>query len=254
MKNIIKKLFYYKTENNNYYPCFKWYSKPCHAGFIFSFGSYFNNHLHLQINLFFGKLIINSHLKINKTPNKIGAFGYKQYGFEFTNFEGCEHLLYIYIGKKIKIFDMPWKLVHFRTTYYSNKMTPFCHDYSYSKWIMKRYKNVKMNNYDLIYYYIINNKENFITKFNFTYNLNGEVQNRIAEVYVTEKEWRRKWLRYCKIGNEVNRYLELTFNKETGKKVGTWKGGVISMNFKMKDNETINDAFIRFTENIQNLI
>jgi len=245
---IVKTLFYYYDEEACYKrQCFKWYKGCCHAGIKLSLGNYFNNHVRIKINLFFGELYIYTHIKINKSIDKIGATNYKEYGFEFTNFEGCEHLLSISWGKKRKLFDMPWHLEHYRTTYYDINNKPFFHEYSYPSLIRKLFPNDKLHIWEIRREYINNNEKMFKKEFNYTYKLkSGEVQKRKAKVSVNEMEWRRNWWQWCKIGNEINRYIEIEFNEGTGEKVGTWKGGVYAMNFKMNEGETIKDAFKRF--------
>lgn len=71
----------------------------------------------------------------------------------------------------------------------------------------------------------------------------------IATCYIEEREWHKgrglfAWLKYF---NQplIRRSIDITFNKETGKRKGSWKGGTIGCGEDMSSTETIFEAFSR---------
>jgi hypothetical protein len=83
-----------------------------------------------------------------------------------------------------------------------------------------------------------------IYKYPFSYALqNGTIQDREIEVYVERQKWHRRWF---PVLTTVQTTLNITFNKETGHDVGSYKGGVTGTGIEMKPNETIEDTIKRF--------
>jgi len=75
----------------------------------------------------------------------------------------------------------------------------------------------------------------------------------IATVYISEREWSHgvkwcSWLKWFK-PNFIRRTLDITFNIETGKRKGSWKGGTIGTGIDMVDGDTVESAFNRYCNN-----
>lgn len=87
----------------------------------------------------------------------------------------------------------------------------------------------------------------YITKFEgyFT-DYDGEV---IPCTYtVQEFEWRPKWLKWTSLFAFVKREIDISFSSEAGPRKGSWKGGVLGIGHVMKENETPQECFERFTK------
>jgi len=56
-------------------------------------------------------------------------------------------------------------------------------------------------------------------------------------IYVEEREWRPKWLKWTKLFNLVNTSIDVHFSKEVGKDKGSWKGGTIGCSYSLLPNE-----------------
>lgn len=63
--------------------------------------------------------------------------------------------------------------------------------------------------------------------------------------WVEEREWRRKWLTWCKIGRIVRRYIEIEFDGEVGKGKESWKGGCIGCSYDLLAGETPEECIKR---------
>jgi hypothetical protein len=74
-----------------------------------------------------------------------------------------------------------------------------------------------------------------------------------ATTHVEEREWLRgegwfKWLSFfCR--RKVSRSLCITFNKETGRRKGSWKGGTIGHSIESVQGEPHETAFRRYCDN-----
>jgi len=64
-------------------------------------------------------------------------------------------------------------------------------------------------------------------------------------IYVEEREWRPKWLKWTKMFAIVNKTIDVDFSKEVGKRKGSWKGGTIGCSYTMLPNETPLDCLKR---------
>ena len=93
------------------------------------------------------------------------------------------------------------------------------------------------------YYHI----PDYITKFEGDFiDYDGEV---IPCTYtVQELEWRPKWLKWTSMFARVKREIDISFSREAGPNKGSWSGGVLGFGFIMKDNETPQECFKRFTK------
>ncbi len=69
----------------------------------------------------------------------------------------------------------------------------------------------------------------------YTYTLkSGEKQETTAEIYQEKRTW-RNWFGL----NKMTRHcIEVTFKDEVGERAGSWKGGVISCSWELKNNQT----------------
>ena len=82
--------------------------------------------------------------------------------------------------------------------------------------------------------------------FDYRYTLNsGEVQERIATVYVERREYRQIWLKWCPLFGRLRCAIEFSFDGEVGERTGSWKGGVIGSGENMLPGETVEQCFRR---------
>lgn len=131
--------------------------------------------------------------------------------------------LWIRLGKKSKVIYMPWSWDHYRTS----KMT------KHKKWIHELKGNY-LEFYDDAWKPIL-----FTQTLPYKYILKSAgVQNVNATIQVSEREWRRKWLKWTKLGNKVIRSIDIEFDQEVGEESGSWKGGVLGCGFNMLKNES----------------
>ena len=79
--------------------------------------------------------------------------------------------------------------------------------------------------------------------YNFTDNYDGEIIP--TTIYVEEREWRPKWLKWTKLFAIIDRSIDIHFSKECGKEKGSWKGGVIGSSYKILPNEEPLDCLKR---------
>lgn len=73
----------------------------------------------------------------------------------------------------------------------------------------------------------------------------GEVQDRIAEVYGEEMEWRWRWFTWLPWPRKVRRTISVHFDGEVGERTGSWKGGCIGCGYEWRDGETMEQALRR---------
>lgn len=64
-------------------------------------------------------------------------------------------------------------------------------------------------------------------------------------IYVEEREWRPKWLKWTSLFSIIDRTIDIHFSKECGKDKGSWKGGVIGCGYKLLPNEEPLDCLKR---------
>lgn len=74
---------------------------------------------------------------------------------------------------------------------------------------------------------------------------NGEKQNALATIRVTEREWRRRCLFNFTLFNRVTRVIDIEFSEEVGEKKGSWKGGTVGCSFEILFSETPKEALRR---------
>lgn len=56
-------------------------------------------------------------------------------------------------------------------------------------------------------------------------------------IYVEEREWRPKWLKWTKRFAQISTNIDVHFSKEVGKRKGEWKGGTVGCGYEMLPNE-----------------
>lgn len=72
--------------------------------------------------------------------------------------------------------------------------------------------------------------------YDYTDNCDGSIIP--ATIYVEEREWRPKWLKWTKLFSQINRSIDIHFSKECGKGKGSWKGGTLGCGYTLLKNET----------------
>lgn len=150
-------------------------------------------------------------------PDKSQCSG-PRYGFIFF-----ERGVHVYYGKdKYSIFDMPWawKNVRWEVLNTSGNFSKYLSEYSDDP--LHVFKDARK-----------------IDSYPYTYVLkNGDIQERIATIYVTEMECRWKWLQWLSYPRIIDRSIDISFDNEVGEKTGSWKGGVTGCSYKMLPGET----------------
>lgn len=64
-------------------------------------------------------------------------------------------------------------------------------------------------------------------------------------IYVEEREWRPKWLKWTKLFSFVRTTIDVHFSKECGRDKGSWKGGTIGCSYNLLPNEEPLDCLKR---------
>lgn len=85
-------------------------------------------------------------------------------------------------------------------------------------------------------------KQKFWT-YDFTDRYDGESIPTI--IYLEEREWRPKWLKWTGRFKKIKRTIDIHFSKECGKEKGSWKGGTIGCGYNLLPNETPIDCIKR---------
>ncbi len=82
-------------------------------------------------------------------------------------------------------------------------------------------------------------------KYNYTDSYDGEVIP--CTYWLEEREWRRKWFTWCNLKwfKKVDRYIEIVFEKEVGKRKGSWKGGCLGCGYTLKPGESPQECIQR---------
>jgi hypothetical protein len=80
-----------------------------------------------------------------------------------------------------------------------------------------------------------------------TYNYTDYYDNTIVPttIYVEEREWRPKWLKWTKLFAITRRTIDIHFSKEVGKGKESWKGGTIGCSYTLLPNENPLDCLKR---------
>jgi hypothetical protein len=64
-------------------------------------------------------------------------------------------------------------------------------------------------------------------------------------IYVDEREWRPKWLKWTSLFAKVRTTIDVHFSKECGRRKGSYKGGTIGCNYELLPNEKALDCLKR---------
>lgn len=91
-------------------------------------------------------------------------------------------------------------------------------------------------------YYLSNERINK-REYNFTDPYDGAIVK--ATYNVETREWRRKWLKWTPLFNIKEKYIEVEFDSEVGKRKGSWKGGVVGCSYNMLPGETPEECIKR---------
>lgn len=173
-----------------------------------------------------GKIYL--HLPFHSGINDCGES--KQWGFYIYYHEFLsETNLVISTGKKNKYIGFPWNLEWYRTSYLESwgADQPMV-------WITEK-KGDRKNFHD----YEKWKDKLWVETYPYIYVLeSGKIQERLATVRVEEREWRRRWLPFTTLFNQVIRSIDVSFDKEVGERSGSWKGGTLGCGWDLKPNET----------------
>lgn len=85
--------------------------------------------------------------------------------------------------------------------------------------------------------------------YNYTDSYDGEVIP--TTIYVDEREWRPKWLKWTKRFANTRRSIDIHFSKECGKRKGSWKGGVLGCGYELLPNERPLDCLKRMEKEMK---
>lgn len=79
--------------------------------------------------------------------------------------------------------------------------------------------------------------------YNYVDNYDGSIVP--CTYWIEEREWRRKWFKWCDWFKIVNRYIEIEFDGEVGRDKGSWKGGCTGCSYTLLPNETPEECIRR---------
>ena len=65
----------------------------------------------------------------------------------------------------------------------------------------------------------------------------GEIQDVIATIKLSEKEWKFKGLMFLKYPRKISRCIEIEFSDEVGERAGSWKGGCTGCSYELRSGE-----------------
>ena len=79
--------------------------------------------------------------------------------------------------------------------------------------------------------------------YDYTDSYDGEIIP--TTIYVEEREWRPKWLKWTRRFALINTKIDVHFSKECGKRKGSWKGGTMRCSYTLQPNESPLDCLKR---------
>lgn len=212
---------------------------------------YFDNRPRINLDIIFFRLELKLPFKNNWTdecdPPKWGIAYHGNIFWIYTGGEGN-----MGGGRKWLTIHMPWEYNWVRTSILLKN----------GQWEHETNKNRKQfydkeKWKDIIWY----------GYYPYTYILKrGEVQNRIAEITVQEREWRQRWLKWTSLFSKKLRSIDINFKYggpfirelllekkikgrfksfehqkytgEVGERAGDWKGGTLGCSYEMLPRET----------------
>jgi hypothetical protein len=135
-----------------------------------------------------------------------------------------ESALWIKCGKKCYAFHSPWSWDWYRTSY-------LLKDGKWETEVTGKRRSLSPWNDPL---------KSLLWSENYPYCYtlkSGVVQNRRANITISEREWRRKFLMWTSLFNKVHRSLDVEFDGEVGEETGSWKGGTIGCGTDIQEGE-----------------
>lgn len=226
----------------------------CGFGGMYSCGGYFDRRHMLILYIVFATIYIYLPWNSKKTEDEIGCEPY-MYGIQTFSTDNYTLLkifnsIFIQYGNNCKILYMPWDYTFIYRAIQSREDEKwYTIDYKLDKFLWK-YSN--KNKYfdktiDVVILDTYEYLEKHPDKFYRTYNYKFEKLNQESKCkyYVCEYCWRPKWLKWTDKFSLKRRTIEVEFENEMGPRVGSWKGGVLSCMFTMKENETPEECIKR---------
>ena len=128
--------------------------------------------------------------------------------------------------KRGLVFHMPWDWEHVRHEVLNSEgklVKPA------EKWEVIDGKMKDNENY-------IDERQYWMQPYKYTLE-SSEVQDRIATIFVDEREWRWRWFTWLPWPRKISRGIEVTFDQEVGERTGSWKGGCTGCSYDIKKNE-----------------
>lgn len=187
----------------------------------------------LHISLGWGSLYINFPVPIDRKRDYFQDG--PEYGFYFYPYNCVKGFdsLWIRLGNKSKVIEFPWSMNWYRTSHLLKDGTWYDETYQMVKKLKK--KGIYWSD-DIKKYY--DNPDAWSEDHDYTYVLNsGEIQKRIANIKIVEREWRPRWFMWTKLFSKKRRVIEVQFNDEVGEESGTWKGGCMGCNYEIREGE-----------------
>lgn len=182
----------------------------------------YNSRAHVQIYLLWGKLFIYTSQKLREyIKGECDHSDEREWGLSYYS-EG--NVFYINYGRKYKSINMPWSKDWIRTSLLLSD----------GSWVHETKGNGRDFYDDNIW-----GDRRFSEIYPYLYKLkSGKIQNVNATVYVYEREWRMKFLKWTKFFNIVDRSIDITFSSEVGERSGSWKGGTTGCGYTILNGET----------------
>lgn len=192
----------------------------------------FDHPWHLHIALLFGQAFI--YFPGPKREIKVGEMS-ESWGFSWLLDSGFNHGdLHLHWGYRCRIFHMPWAWEWVRTSYLLPDETwahhRACEDGPRDllggrdhAWAWDRWRLILKWQRHYPYRYVLRS---------------GEVQDRVAQVEVTEMEWRWRWFTRLPWPRKIRRSIDVHFSDEVGERTGSWKGGTLGCGYELQPGET----------------
>ena len=211
--------------------------------FVYDTCGYDDNRHSLNVSLGWGSLWLyfpwrNKKVFGEDVNNPQPKYGFYLYGegkffdsfWYYKNKNGHSH---------VKSIDMPW-------IYDFHRISFLTHDGWFTCLESDRRKARKRgeDTFEYPYHLRYDDKRLIKKEFPFRYvTKQGEVQDTTATVFMEEREWRPKWLRWTKLFRIVRTTLNIEFKDEMGNQRGSWKGGVIGVGCDVTPEEKKNQDF-----------
>ena len=177
--------------------------------------------------LFFGwgKLYINLPIKTGIQDSDSAAWGFNYH----------DNKIWIYVGgggnfqggKKWKTITMLWYMTWVRTSTLMQDGSWFNED---KKNRIRWDKSNDIGSYDWL------NANKWKETYEYTDKYDNTKVN--ATISVKEREWRPHGFKWTKLFSKSDRCIEIEFDKEVGKRKGSWKGGTVGCSYTLLKNET----------------